>query len=70
MHPDIVYNCEWFTEPMYVPFENTKIPVPKAYDAVLTSLYGDYMVPVKGASLHGKMFISTEIPYTDYKIEE
>lgn len=29
-----------------VPFENLKLPVPAAYDEVLTQCYGDYMTPV------------------------
>lgn len=43
---------EWFEEMVYLPFENLRLPVPKHYDEILTALYGDYMVPVKGAANH------------------
>ena len=41
----------YFQGTVLLPFENTKIPVPIAYDAVLRKKYGDYMKPVhKGGS--------------------
>ncbi|MCD8021706.1 MAG: LicD family protein [Lachnospiraceae bacterium] len=33
----------WLDEAVYVEFEGYLLPVPKAYDAYLTWLYGDYM---------------------------
>ncbi len=30
-----------------VPFENLMLPIPKRYDELLTSIYGDYMTPKK-----------------------
>ena len=35
-----------FDETLYVPFENTVIPVPAGYDIILRRYYGNYMVPV------------------------
>lgn len=64
-----LYNRKWFDpdkEPLYVPFESIKIPVPVDYDSVLKHAYGDYMVPVKGESLHHNYFYSTKIAYSDF----
>ena len=36
---------EWLDDLIRVPFENITVPVPRAYDTVLTLLYGDYMTP-------------------------
>ncbi len=38
-----VFPVEMFGEPIYVPFEDGQFPVPREYDAVLTTIYGDYM---------------------------
>ena len=38
-----VFPKEWFKETKSLNFEGTMIPVPTAYDEVLTKLYGDYM---------------------------
>ncbi|MBP3487065.1 MAG: LicD family protein [Roseburia sp.] len=50
------FKKEWFDEVVYLPFENMEIPAPKEYDSVLTTLYGDYMTPVKGAAAHDYPF--------------
>lgn len=47
---------EWFDDVVYLPFENMEIPAPKEYDSVLTVLFGDYMIPVKGAAEHDYPF--------------
>lgn len=37
---------EWFEDVVWMPFENTKIPVPQNYDECLKAIYGPkYMVP-------------------------
>ncbi|MDO5044908.1 MAG: LicD family protein [Coriobacteriia bacterium] len=35
-----------FTEIEYLPFEDHAFPVPKRFDEILSSFYGDYMTPV------------------------
>lgn len=47
---------EWYQSCEYLPFENIVLPVPKNYDAVLTTLYGDYMTPVKKSAGHDYPF--------------
>lgn len=34
-----------FEEAVYIPFEDTMLPVPKKYDQWLTQIFGDYMTP-------------------------
>jgi len=36
---------EVFDHLVFVPFEEHEMPVPSGYDAVLTTIYGDYMTP-------------------------
>ncbi len=44
---------EWFADVIELPFENISIAVPKSYDDVLKSRFGDdYMVPVRKTSTH------------------
>lgn len=37
-----IFRQEWYSETIFVEFEGHKFPVPKEYDNVLTSVYGDY----------------------------
>ena len=39
------YRKDLFGKPLYVPFEDTMLPVPEKYDEMLTQLFGDYMTP-------------------------
>ena len=43
---------EYYAEAIWVPFENTQIPVPVGYDGVLKIKYGDYMKPVRDGGAH------------------
>lgn len=53
---------EWFSESMEYPFENTTIAVPKEYDLVLKSRFGEnYMTPVMEPSAHDYPFYRTMI---------
>ena len=64
------YDCDAINETIEVPFEHTTILIPKGYDMVLSRLYGDYMKPVQGAGLHGKLMVSTEVPYYRFDPEK
>ena len=39
-----IYPREGMMEAMWVPFENTTLPIPKGYDLYLKTLYGNYMM--------------------------
>ena len=40
-----IYKRSDFSNPIRVPFEDTLLPVPSGYDAILTQIFGDYMTP-------------------------
>lgn len=39
------FKKEFYSNPVYFPFESIKLPVPEKYDELLTQIYGDYMTP-------------------------
>lgn len=39
------YKKELYSNPLYVTFEDTSLPVPEKYHELLTQIYGDYMTP-------------------------
>ncbi len=49
-----------YDEVLEIDFEDTKMPVPKGYDEVLTIIYGDYMTPPKEAQRVQKHSIGSE----------
>lgn len=50
----------WFLETVELPFENITLPVPKEYDKILTSMFGDYMIPVRGSAEHDYPFYAKQ----------
>lgn len=48
---------EWYDETVFIPFEFITLPVPRMYDVILTTLYGDYMVPKLIPSCHGSFSV-------------
>lgn len=40
-----IYKRSDYSNPIRVPFEDTMLPVPSGYDAILTQIFGDYMTP-------------------------
>ena len=47
-----VYPKEYYSKTAQLPFENTTIPVPIAYDSILKHKYGDYMKMVRKGGSH------------------
>lgn len=52
VRPDYKFPKHYYTDPIYMPFENIMMPVPKQYDEILRIKYGEYMTPVKIGSSH------------------
>lgn len=50
---------EWYSETVYLPFEDMMMPLPEGYDQILRLQYGDYMIPVKAPSYHGGFLVLT-----------
>ena len=61
-----LYEAEWFRDTVLLPFEDRLLPCPKEYEAILTSQYGDWRIPVLGASQHEGTFVDINTPYSDY----
>lgn len=53
-------------DPIVVPFEFVKIPIPKHYDSWLRSRYGDYMKPSKAGAVHSGVIFDTDLSYKNY----
>ena len=55
-----IFQSEWFKDVIEVPFEDTTLFIPRAYDAYLRLLYGDYMQlpPEEKRLSHPHYFIS------------
>ena len=64
-----IYPRSWFTETVQLPFEDGEFPVSAHYDALLTTLYGDYMTPTpveeRGQKVHAEL-VNLERSYTEY----
>lgn len=54
---------EWFTSTVTLPFMDRTIPAPIGYKERLSTLYGDYMTPVKGTEFHSDLLFDTSTPY-------
>ena len=57
---------KWLEDIIYVPYECFSFPVPAEYDAVLQERYGDYMKPVRGATVHTLVHFDVNRSYKEY----
>lgn len=57
-----------------LPFESLMVPVPRAYSAVLTRIYGNYMefppASLRGKWHEGQIHFDPEMPYKDYFLSQ
>lgn len=51
-----IYPLDYYSNPIRLPFEFTTIPVPAAYDRMLSDRYGDYLKVNKNAGAHDYPF--------------
>ena len=59
-----VYPREYYENRVMLPFENTYIPAPIAYDKILSSCYGDrYMEPIRSGGVHDFPLYSIQREY-------
>ena len=61
---DKIFEREWFSETIYLPFENINIPVPKRFDEILSQEYGDWHSQ-RPSYIHSNIH-STDIPYKEF----
>ena len=66
------YPISSFDDALWLPFEETELPIPVGYDAYLKTAFGDYMTPPpveKQVAHHDAVLIDLEKSYTHYKGE-
>ena len=64
--PNLMWNTEWFDETIDLPFENTVIACPGAYEQVLAKQYGDWRTPVRGGAQHEMIAIDPNLPWEQF----
>ena len=59
---------EWYSETIYMPFEDIEMPVPIGYADILRLQYGDnFMTPIKTPPMHGgNILFDTRKSYKEY----
>ncbi|MDO5131372.1 MAG: LicD family protein [Eubacteriales bacterium] len=65
-----LYPKEWFDSDVWVPFEDTELPLPAGCREYLTKRYGDYMVPPPEKDRHPEhkiVFMDLNTPYKEYR---
>ena len=66
------YPISSFEAALWLPFEDTELPIPIGYDAYLKTAFGDYMTPPpveKQVAHHDAVLVDLEKSYTYYKGE-
>ncbi|UEA30967.1 LicD family protein [Granulicatella elegans] len=66
------YPISSFEGALWLPFEETELPIPVGYDAYLKTAFGDYMTPPpveKQVAHHDAVLLDLEKSYTHYKGE-
>lgn len=64
-----IYHLEDFKSAIFVPFEDTKMPIPVGYKSYLTQVFGDYMQlpPEEDRQPHHEaIIVDTKKSYTEY----
>ncbi len=68
--PSLMWNSEWYSSYIDLPFENTTIRCPVEYEKVLEKQYGDWRTPVKNGSRHEMIAIDPDMPWEEYDINK
>ena len=66
------YPISSFEDALWLPFDETELPIPIGYDAYLKTAFGDYMTPPpveKQVGHHDAVLVDLEKSYTHYKGE-
>lgn len=64
------YEKSWWNEAVLIPFEEIAVPVPNGYDKVLTKIYGDYNIRVRGNSDHDYPYYKAQLKQLHDMIKE
>jgi len=63
---NLMWDAEWYADYVELPFEDTIITCPIAYEKVLERHYGNWRVPVMNGAIHEMYLVDTERPYAEY----
>ncbi len=66
--PQLMWPSEWFDQMIKLPFADTTIPCPAAYEKVLEKQYGDWRTPVRSGALHEMAAVDPDRPWRDFKL--
>jgi len=61
-----IWKKSYFSDAVYFPFEMINVPVPIGYESILKEIYGDWHKFIINDSLHGNLFIDTNVSYKHY----
>ena len=67
--PRRIWRVDLFSETMEVPFEYLTVMVPKRYDEILTTQFGDWHKMVKGGANHSALVVDVNRPFVDVLAE-
>ena len=62
-----IWPSEWYEKPQMKKFMKMEMPCPEEWDARLTQQYGNYRIPQKDTSKHGKIIFDPYHSYLDKK---
>ena len=69
-NPGFFYKKEWWEEAIPMQYEDVFIPVPNGYHEVLTKIYGDYHIRVRGKSDHNYPYYEGQLEQLRNKVKE
>lgn len=64
------FQKEWYDEIEFMPFEGIQMPVPKHYDEILKTMYGDYHIRRKLTSLHDYPAFKSQLERMKKRVEK
>ena len=63
--PSLMWDSDFYSSYVDLPFENTTIRCPSEYEKVLDKQYGDWRTPVKSGSRHEMVVLDTDTPWRE-----
>lgn len=63
--PNLIWDAEWFSDSVELPFENITVTAPVGYEAMLTKQFGDWRIPVRNAAYHEIFAFDADKPYRE-----
>lgn len=64
--PSLMWDSKLYEDYIEIPFENTTINCPVAYESILETQYGNWRVPVENGSRHEMAVVNADVPWREY----